>query len=75
MIAMDVESRLKLIGDTTLFRPEARALALSRIALHLPTIVSRLGLTNLRPVLEKNQAAETDATVRAYYTALLQRIP
>jgi hypothetical protein len=75
LVSVDVAHRLQLIGDTALFRPEARALALNRISPHLPTIISRLGLTNIRPVLEKNLAAETEAGVRDYYTALLLRIP
>lgn len=74
-IAQDVEQRLKMIGDTAAFRPEARALALSRISLHLPTIVRRLGLTHIRPILETNRTKEPDLQVREYYNALLLRIP
>lgn len=75
MIAQDVERRLKMIGDTATFGADARLLALSRISPHLPTIVSRLDLTNIRPVLEANRAAEPDAQIREYYNTLLLRIP
>lgn len=74
-VAQDVERRLKMIGNPALFGTEARALALSRISQHLPTIVSRLALTNIRPILEANRTTETDAKVREYYNALLMRIP
>ncbi len=75
MIAQDVERRLKMIGDTATFGADARLLAVSRISPHLPTIVSRLDLTNIRPILETNRAAEPDAQIREYYNTLLLRIP
>jgi hypothetical protein len=74
-IAQNVEQRLKMIGDKNLFGPEARVLALSRISLHLPTIINRLSLTTIRATLEANLRTETDAQVREYYNALLLRVP
>jgi hypothetical protein len=64
-----------MIGDNNLFGPEARVLALSRISLHLPTIINRLSLTTIRATLAANMRTETDAQVREYYNALLLRVP
>jgi len=74
-IADDIERQLKFISDPAAFRPEARALALSLIAQHLPVLVRRLNLTTIRPLLEAHRAAEPDPNVRAYYDTLLSRLP
>ncbi len=74
-ISETIRERLKMLADPRAFRPEARVLGFNYISLHLPTIVRRVGLINVREQLAEHRAAETNEQARSYYDVMLNRIP
>jgi len=70
-IDSQLRERLLLLREKRLFSDESRALALSYVARHLPTIARVLKLKDLRPLLVESARLETVETNRAYYQTLL----
>lgn len=71
----DIAANITAIGNGSNYRPEARALALSHLSLHLPKIAQRLDMKNIRPILVQNRNNEPDPTLRAQYDSLILRMP